>query len=159
MSVITIPGLSGSAQPAYGDRLQVIPEACPEPVTFQVESCVDTAAVDAEAALQSLGRIVQVDAVVKRVCPGRRVAVALLLTEVQADGTEQDRGMKVLVLPPQAGTVCQDVALKCVPFVVPEEPDGCERGSLCCTRTFRVRVLANYMDTDFSCCELQTVAL
>ena len=138
-------------------KVLIRPELCPQPATFQMESCRDSIVVDAaETSLQSLGRIVQVDAVVKNVCPGKRVAVALLLSE-EINGTEQPRGMKTLILPPQEGTVCQDVELKCVPFVVPEEMDAAGQAlSLCQTRTFRVRVLANYMDTDYVCCALQT---
>lgn len=38
-------------------------------------------------ALESLGRILQLDVTVKNVCPNKRVALAVILTEVDEHGT------------------------------------------------------------------------
>ena len=137
----------------------ICPEACPPPVTVRVEGCQDAAAVDAgEVCLSGLGRILQVDVVVKHICPGRKVAAAVLLTELGEDGVEHDRGMKTVLIPAQEGTDCRDIHLKCISFVVPEVLDrGGDPDSICNTRRFRTRVLANYVDTDFTCCDPQTV--
>ena len=137
----------------------VIPEPCPLPASFLVERCKDAAIVRAnETTLTGLGRIVQVDAVVKNVCPGKRVAAAVILTEMDAEGVEHARGTKTVMIPAQPGDTCQDIQLKCVSFVVPEtlDTDG-DASSICNARCFRARVLANYVDTDFVCCDLQTV--
>ena len=137
----------------------ICPESCPPPVTVRVEGCQDAAAVEAgEVYLSGLGRILQVDVVVKNVCPGRKVAAAVLLTELGEDGVEHDRGMKTVLIPAQDGTDCRDIHLKCISFVVPEVLDRTgDPASICNARRFRTRVLANYVDTDFTCCDPQTV--
>lgn len=139
----------------------IVPEACPLPATFMVEGCQDAASVEAhDTFLSGLGRIVQVDAVVKNVCPGRKVAAALILTELDGDGVEHARGTKTVLIPAQTGTECRDIQLKCISFVVPEELDVAgSPNTICDPRGFRVRVLANYVDTDFVCCDPQTVIL
>ena len=140
---------------------KVYPEPCPQPDEFTIESCEDYKPVELqEVQLHSLGRIVQVNAVIKNVCPDKRVAVAIILTETNAEGEEHARGMKTMVLPAQGGYECQDLHMKCIPFVVPEELDETgEANSLCNERTFRARVIANYIDTDYVCCDNQTVIL
>ena len=66
--------------------------------------------------------ILQLDVTVKNVCPGKRVALAAILTEVDENGTEHQRGMKVMTLPAHSAPVCRDVLVKCIKFVVPEGP-------------------------------------
>ena len=133
----------------------VFPESCPAPARFQVEGCRDAARVQLpETSLQSLGRIVQVDAVIRNVCPGRELAAAVILTEVGPDGAEYNRGMKTVAVPVLTGDQCRDVTLRCISFVVPENSD-----SLCARRSFRARVLANYADTDFVCCDADSVII
>ena len=62
------------------------PETCPVPVELTVEGCQDSLAADlGDVYLQSLGRIVQLDVTVKNVCPHKRVALAVILTEVDRD--------------------------------------------------------------------------
>ena len=139
----------------------VVAEPCPAPATFSVEGCRDFGIVQAnETALSGLGRIVQVDAVIKNVCPGKRLAAAVMLTEVDDNGVEHTRGTKTLLIPAQTGTRCQDLQLKCIQFVVPEalDPVG-DPLSICGKRDFRVRVSANYVDSDFTCCDPETVLI
>ena len=136
----------------------VYPEPCPVPAEITAEHCRD--AVTAElpgAVLPSLGRIVTVTAVVKNVCPGKRVAAAITLSEEGEDGTLHPRGTKMILIPAQAGTECRDVVLKCVRFVVPEALDETgDPGSICNERHFRAGIFANYVDTDFVCCDADT---
>lgn len=133
-------------------------EPCPEPTDFQVDGCRDaTVVTTGDVVLTGLGRIVQVNTVVKNVCPGKRVAVAVLLSEVDDEGVEHARGTKTLLIPAQSGEVCQDVQLKCISFVVPESLDVTGNTAyICNARKFAVRILANYVDTDFVCCDAQT---
>ena len=137
------------------------PEPCPQPQEILVPGCQDAVHVQLPAAeMLSLGRIVQVDAVIKNVCPGKRVAVAVILAEVGPDGQEYPRGMKTVTIPAQTGDGCRDVTLKCLPFAVPEglEP-AAAAACICAQRKFHARVIANYLDTDFVCCEPNTVTL
>ena len=140
----------------------VYPEPCPAVNDFQVSGCRDAVQVETTPVeISSLGRIVQVDAVVKNVCPGKQVAVAVLLSEMDSRGVEHARGTKTVLIPPQDGEVCRDVVLKCIHFVVPEALDASGAfGSICNARSFTARVLANYVDTDYvACCAPQAVTL
>lgn len=132
-----------------------MPEACPVPVEAVMEGCQDMLFFDAgEVYIPSLGRILSVDVTVKNVCPHKKVALAVILTEVDENGEEQSRGMKIMTLPAHDGDVCRDILVKCVKFVLPENvEDPTEEVFLCAKRTFKVRLLANYLDSDYACCD------
>ncbi|MGI6115052.1 VWA domain-containing protein [Luoshenia tenuis] len=134
----------------------VNPEDCPVPIDFETVGCSDTILVDlGDSYLESLGRIVQMDVTVKNVCPGKRVALAVILTEVDEHGLEYQRGMKAMTLPAHDEPTCRDVLVKCIKFVLPEDLDvsGGDTQSLCPTRNLKARVISHYVDTDFRCCE------
>ena len=129
---------------------------CPVPVDFSIEGCDDFAVFDAgDVRLESLGRILELNFTVKRVCPGKRVALGVLLSEVGENGTEYPRGMKALTLPAHNAPSCRDIRVKCVRFVLPEDLSAVEEepGCMCRERSFRVRTIAHPVDYGFRCCE------
>ena len=131
----------------------VHPEKCPDPVDLNVEGCRDSVLVDlGDVYLESQGRIIQMDVTVKNVCPGKRVALAVIITEVDQGGMEHQRGMKAVTIPAHSFPVCRDVLVKCIKFVVPEDL-SVSGGAMCSPRKFKARFLANNIDTDFRCCE------
>lgn len=68
-------------------KIIVKPEPCPVPVDVTMDGCQDSAVIDVgDTYLESLGRILQVNVTVKNVCPKKRVALAVILTEVGEDG-------------------------------------------------------------------------
>ena len=145
----------------FGDpRIQVncgtvvIPEPCPVAVDVTLEGCEDEAEIDGgEVLLEGLGRILKLDVTIPNVCPGRRVALAVILTEVDDRGNEFRRGMKTLVIPAHDSDSCRDVTVRCVRFVLPEALDvSGHPDRLCDERHFKVRFLANYIDAGFTCC-------
>ena len=105
--------------------------------------------------LESMGRILQTDVTIKNVCPGKRVALAIILTEVDQNGMEHQRGMKAMTIPAHSYPTCRDVLVKCVKFVVPEDLDisGQRPLAMCDSRQFNTRVIAHHIDTDYRCCE------
>lgn len=131
----------------------VCPEPCPTPTDFTVDGCADETVVDlGELSLTSQGQIIQLNVTLKNICPGKRVALAALLTETDQDGKEYPRGMKTMTIPAHHAPDCRDVQVKCIRFVVPGDLSlSC--GSRCTPRNFRVRLLANSIDSDFRCCE------
>lgn len=134
----------------------VIREDCPIPVDIAIDGCEDTVEFDAgDLLLESLGRILQLDVTLQNVCPNKRVALAAIVTEIDKCGKEYKRGMKTLVVPAHTRTTCQNVTVRCIKFVLPEELDvsGSPRG-ICNERRFKVRFIANYIDSGFECCEL-----
>ena len=136
----------------------VNPEECPIPVDLSVEGCSDAVLVDmGDTYLESLGRIIQMDVKIKNVCPGKRVALAAILTEVDADGMEYQRGMKAMTIPAHNYSTCRDVLVKCIKFVVPEDLDvsGSSTTAMCNQRNFKARFIAHNIDTDYRCCEYE----
>lgn len=148
--------------PDFGDpRIQVscggnviIPEPCPEPREVVIEGCETEAEWDVgTVALESLGRILKLNLTIPNVCPGKRIALAVILTELDRQGTEHRRGMKTLVIPAHSGDSCRSITLRCIRFVLPEALDASgDPASLCDRRRFKVRLLANYIDAGFTCC-------
>ena len=134
----------------------VHPEACPVPTDLTAEGCADSVLVDlGDTYLESLGRIIQMDVTIKNVCPGKRVALAAILTEVDENGTEYQRGMKALTIPAHSYPSRRDVLVKCIKFVVPEDLDvsGGSANGMCNQRNFKARFIAHNIDTDYRCCD------
>lgn len=93
--------------------------------------------------LESQGRIVQINVTLKNVCPDKRVALAVILTEVDCKGKEYQRGMKTFTIPAHHSPGCRDILVKCIKFVLPEDLNvsgGCPRG-LCSTSFELLRLL------------------
>ena len=132
----------------------VFPEPCPKPVDITFAGCQDALHFDAgDVVLDSLGRILQLDVTLKNVCPGRDVALAVILTEVDSQGGEHKRGLKTVLVPAHDRSGCRDVTVRCIKFVLPEALDvSGTTGGICDRREFRARFLANYIDNDFECC-------
>lgn len=131
-----------------------IVEPCPTPVDYTAVRCADTIEFDAgEIEMQSQGRIVMVNFTIRSVCPNKRVAVAVVLNEVDEAGEEHKRGLKTLTIPAHTQDRCRDVYVRCVKFVLPEDLDVLSGAGTCNERNLRVRVFANYIDNDFECCE------
>lgn len=104
-----------------------------------------------ETELGDQGRILQLDTTLRSVCPGKRVVLAAVLTEVDDKGIEHPRGFKTMTIPAHRQPGCRDVLVRCIRFVVPEDLNvsGC---GFCDARKFRVRFLANYVDGDGCSC-------
>ena len=132
------------------------PEICPEPVELTVDGCEDMLEFDAgDLGMESLGRIVQLSVTLKNVCPHRRVAVAAILTEVDDHGLEYKRGMKTVLVPAHTKESCRDVTVRCIKFVLPESLDvSGSTSSICNARNFKARFIANYIDDNFTCCNM-----
>lgn len=132
------------------------PEKCPEPVVIEINGCEDSVEFDAgNIQLESLGRILQIDVKIKNVCPHRRVALAVILTEVDSRGTEHQRGLKTITVPEHNSASCKDVVVRCIKFVLPEDLDvsGGSPNGICNKRKFKARFITHYIDNDFFCCD------
>ena len=141
--------------------ISVFAESCPLPYAFTVEGCKDAARVELPpVGLGGLGRIVQLDAVIRNVCPGKQVAVSIQLNELGPDNQELPRGVKHLLIPAHNDPACRDVILKCVQFSLPEALDATgNTDSICNPRKYHTRVIANYVDTDYACCEAEAAMI
>lgn len=132
----------------------IIPESCPVPVDIAAEGCSDVIEFDAgNIALESPGRILQLDVTIQNVCPGKRVALAVVLNETDPEGNEYRRGLKTITIPAHNAPSCRDVNVRCIRFILPEDLDvsGNDTG-LCNERSFNARIFSHYIDSDFECC-------
>lgn len=134
----------------------VLPETCPEPIEVTIDGCEDAVEFDAgDLELQSLGCIVQLDVTLKNICPNKRVALAAIITEVDQHGIEYKRGLKTMTVPAHTRSTCQDVTVRCIKFVLPEDLDvSGSANSICNERNFKARFIAHYIDNDFDCCNI-----
>lgn len=135
----------------------VTPEECPTPVNIAIQGCQDAVEFDAGTlGMESLGRILQLDVTLKNVCPRKRVALAAIVTEVDPRGIEYKRGMKTITVPAHTRSTCHDVTVRGIKFVLPEDLDvsGGSTTSICNSRRFKARFLANYIDNDFDGCNM-----
>lgn len=134
----------------------VKPEPCPVPVDLTIDGCQDSVVIDVgDTYLESLGRILQLNVTVKNVCPRKRVALAVILTEIGPNGDEYQRGMKAITIPAHNSPICRDILVRCIKFVLPEDLDvsGGTPKAICNPRNFKVRFIAHNIDTDYRCCD------
>lgn len=136
----------------------VHPDPCPRPVELTAAACKDAVVVDVGSVhVGSSGQIIELNVTIRKVCPGKRVALAAILTEVDSNGAEYQRGMKTMTIPPHCCPTCRDVQVQCIRFVVPEDlaiSDHCNNTN-CTSRRFYVRFISNYVDTDYQCCAVE----
>lgn len=124
-------------------------DVCPPPIDIPLPECEDFVEFDAgDLELEDEGRILQLDVNLLNVCPGKRVALAVVLTELDADDEPQPLGMKTFLLPAHTMPSCSDVLVTCIRFILPSNGE-----SLCEERTVRAQFFAHYVDNDFRCCE------
>lgn len=119
---------------------------------ISIGSCADAAScsvVDVQPASQ--GRMMEIGVRVRRVCPGKRVALGVLLYELDETDAEYVRGMKAMTLPAHHESCCRDVIVEGVRFVLPEDVSMSSDGGSCGERRFRVHVQAHYMDVSDAC--------
>ena len=136
----------------------VNPEPCPIPVDFQIDGCKESIVMDlGDVYMKSLGRIVQLDVTVKNVCPNKRVALGVILTEVDSKGCEHSRGIKTITIPAHHYPNCRDILVKCIQFVLPEELNVSEENAkgICGRRNLKARFIAHNIDTDYKCCDTE----
>lgn len=131
-------------------------EPCPETLDVTTENCQDMITFDmSNVRIGGKGRIAEVNLTLRNVCPNRRVAVAVFLSELDSCGNEHPRGRKIFTLPAFMGNECKNVQIDCIKFVLPEDLDlGGMPDTICSKRKFRARAFANIIDYDFfPCCE------
>ncbi|MDD7026862.1 MAG: VWA domain-containing protein [Lachnospiraceae bacterium] len=137
---------------------EIIGEDCPDIVSITIDGCEDTIEFNAgDLELESLGRILQLDVTLKNICPNKRVALAIILNEVDEYDNEYKRGLKTLTIPAHHKSSCQDITVRCIKFVLPQDLDvstGCS--CICNERKLVARLIAHYVDHDFECCDVVT---
>lgn len=118
---------------------------------ISIDGCSDTVSCSmANVQPAAQGRMVEIGVRVRRVCPGKRAALGILLHELDEDDAEQLRGMKTMTLPAHSESSCCDIIVEGIRFVLPEDVSLSGSGS-CGQRRFRVRTHVHYMDAADVC--------
>lgn len=110
-------------------------------------SCEDGKTVELSRPIENQGRILDLTVTLRRVCPGKRVALSVQIYELDCFQREYPRGLKIMTVPAHHNMNCTDVRLSPMRFIMPEDisvsllQDGCRSG-----RQFRVRIDAHYID-------------
>lgn len=122
-------------------------DTCPEPQNIDFGVCEDYIEYDlGNYMLDNVGRILEFSLTIKNVCPNQKVALAIILNEVNNLGEEIKKGMKIISVPPHSSSVCEDIKVTNIKFVLPEEDQ-----LLCQEREYSVRVFGNYLDNNPIC--------
>lgn len=103
--------------------------------------CGEEIAIDAgEITMTGSGRLARVSVTLRGVCPGRRTALAVALSEAAPDGTEHSRGMRTFIVPAHSYPSRRDIRVNSLTFVLPDDndiPAGCNG-----ERVYRTRIYA-----------------
>lgn len=98
----------------------------------------------------SQGCILELSLTLKNVCRGKRVAVGILLYEINCNNEEYPRGFKTLEIPDQEQNVTDDIEVKNIRFILPNTQYTSGNMN---QRRFVVKVVSHYIDfnTDNQC--------
>lgn len=129
----------------------IVTDECPVPVDTVVSGCEETFVIDAgDISTEIMGRIAEINCTIRGVCPGRRVAFAAVLTELDEDGNEYQRGMRIITIPAHTFPSCRDVRIEGLKIIIPGDIDDMTAGT-CEARNFRTRIFANIIDSGIVC--------
>ena len=94
------------------------------------------------------GRVLDVNLVLRNVCPGKRIAVGITLHEVDGMGGEHARGFHAMTVPARCDDSPRNVSLPRVRFILPEDLrlEGAD-GPGGNRRHFVVRTSSRYVDS------------
>lgn len=148
-NVVTFP-----VRKVYTDCTEEIDvNPCPPVVTFTMDDCEDFLEYDLGNFIwQNAGRILECSLTLRQICPDRRTALALILTEIDDEGEERPRGFQTFTIPAHHACGCRDILVKSIRFVLPEDSDNCCRSCrLCKKRKFKMQVIAHAIESDFLC--------
>ncbi len=121
-------------------------------VDFTIGGCNDVVRFDAgDVSLSQDGKVLCVDVTLTNVCPNRRVALAALLSELDATDAEQRRGMNCMTVSGQNGSAPADIAVRGIRFVLPADISLSNGGS----RRFRLRFISHYIDNEINCVDFR----
>lgn len=111
-----------------------------------LDRCSDTMTCElADMEAESRGRILELCVKIVNVCPGKRTALGVILSESDGNGGEEHRGMKTMTVPAHNEPGSRDILVRGIRFVLPEELSlACEGGQ----RQFVVRTVVHYVDLD-----------
>lgn len=138
------------SRPPHPNSVKKCVEDYQRSCVIEIDGCNDVLEYELDdSELSSLGRLLNLSFTVKNVCPHKRVAVAVIVHELDHKNKEHPRGLKTFVISHKESG-CRDIKVKCLHFVLPESLDTSHSpASMCEKRKFVVRTISHYIDTNF----------
>lgn len=117
------------------------------------ESCEESKTVAlSDSYVEGTGRTLDVTMTLRNVCPGKRTAVGVSLSEMDNAGNEYSRGFRAITVPAHTNTGCCDITMPRTRFILPEDLRVDGGTSLCGGRRhFVLRTSCHYVDTTATC--------
>lgn len=95
--------------------------------------------------LSGVGRFLNVNTTIKKVCPNKQIAVGFKLYETTS-GSKVMKGYKTFAVQHSENS-CADITLSNIQFVLPEEiAETKDKTNLCSARTFELEIISHYVD-------------
>ncbi len=141
---VTVGSVSSTSEPAgSGPALQHHP--CPKTDNIYFEKCEDYKCHHmGDTPIDGQGRILDLTLRLVNVCPGKRVAVGITVSEVDTHGNESPCGMKTFTVAAHQHSCCTDIPVETIRFILPEDSGS---GGTCGHRSHYVaKVSAQYID-------------
>ncbi len=131
----------------------IIVEECPDPIDITIAGCNEYVEYDlGDIYLDSTGRILDLSLNLKSICPNKRVALAVIITEKDESDIEYRRGMKIMTIPAHQHSTCRDIKVTGIRFILPDDISLAELDdTLCEERRFVIRTMSHYVDSGFVC--------
>ena len=132
--------------------ININPELCPKSNEFVIDKCEQGIEYNLnDIYLDSNGKILEINLKLKSICPNKRIALAVMLTEKDTFGNEQKRGMKIMTVPAHQLDGCKDINIEKLRFIL---PDDISLAGICEERLFNVRAMAHYIDSGYDCLDI-----
>lgn len=154
VTVETVPSTADPAGPNHagsdhgGNEQNPEHHPCPGTENIYFERCEDYKHHRmGNTPIDGQGRILDLSLRLVNVCPGKRVAVGVTVSEVDSHGNESPCGMKIITVPAHRHGCCSDVPVETIRFILPEDSGRSGSGGTCSGRRHYVaRVSAQYID-------------
>lgn len=152
LQTIPVQGRPCQERPCQATPVQEARE-CPMPTPEEThvyfERCEEAKTVDmGSVEMDQGGRILDVALTLRHVCPHKRTAVGVTLTEVDAAGHEYARGFKCVTVTAHQNEGCCDIRTPRMRFILPEDLRVDGENSVCCGRRhFILRAATHCVDT------------
>lgn len=124
------------------NNIDYYPTPCQRPVEIDAKKCQNFIDYNAgDISLDLTGRILNINLQILNVCPNKKVALAVMLTEKDCNNKEIEKGIKIIKIPAHNKKECININVKDIKFILPDEKDA-----LCDNRKFKLRFIAHYID-------------
>ena len=118
---------------------------------FQIQGCNDHVCYNAGVLpLSGQGRLINTSVTLRRVCPGKKIALGVTLVELDRCNRCHNRAFKAYEVTVPSGSGCiSNLQVRDIFFVVPETSSlNGGTATMCGTRRFKILATANYLDTN-----------